>query len=323
MRNVLVTGATGTVGGALVARLLGEGVRVRALVRSAPRAAGLLPPGVAVAVGDVTDPASVRAAVRGCDTVFHTAGLPEQWLRDPEAFTRVNTDGTRHLVAAALAEGVECFVHTSTIDVFERAPGRPFDESRLAARPLETPYERSKQEADRLVTAAVAEDGLPARTVHPSAVHGPGPAVVTMNNLLDRLRRNQVPMLPPGGMSVVFSEDVAAGQLLAAAAPVGSRFILSDRYLTMREIAETVAGLFPGVRVPRTLPGLPAALLAETGELFSRLTGRPPLLATGELHFLRSESVADATRARVELGWRATPFADALARTLAALDLAP
>lgn len=317
MEQVLVTGATGTVGSLLVRDLAGRGVRVRALVRSPERAAAALPPGVEAFRGDVTDLASVRSAVRGCDTVFHTAGLPEQWLADPDVFEQVNVNGTRHLVEAALTEGVATFVHTSTIDVFDRVPGVPFDESEsLAVRPLGSAYERSKQRADRLVAKAV-ERGLPARIVHPSAVYGPGPATATALNLvLLRLARSQIPALPPGGMPVVFTEDVSQGHLLAAEAPIGTRWILSDRYLTMTAIAESVRTLVPTSKVPRTMPTALATTLATAGEVVARVIRRPPLLAAGELYFLRSHSLPDSSRARSQLDWHTTEAQEGFARTL-------
>ncbi|MFE9560047.1 NAD(P)H-binding protein [Streptomyces sp. NPDC006487] len=97
--------ATGTVGGPLVRGLAAAGHRVVALVRSRDGAGRTLPAGVVPVRGDVTDPASLRAALDGCDTVFHTAGLAEQWLADPSVFHRVNVQGTRNVVEAALPAG--------------------------------------------------------------------------------------------------------------------------------------------------------------------------------------------------------------------------
>src|SRR2546423_101342 len=99
---ILLTGATGTVGNAIARALVRRGRGVRALVRTPERARGCLPPEVELARGDVTDSASVRAALAGCDVVYHASGLPEQWLADPDLFRRVNVDGTRNLVEAAL-----------------------------------------------------------------------------------------------------------------------------------------------------------------------------------------------------------------------------
>jgi dihydroflavonol-4-reductase len=317
MRQVLVTGATGTVGHPLARLLVERGDRVRVLVRDPAAARQVLPAGVAAVAGDVTDAASVREAVRGCDTVFHTAGLPEQWLRDRSLFERVNVTGTAHLVDAALAEGVSCFVHTSTMDVFERPHEGAFDESALAEAPLGTAYERSKQQADRLVTAAVAERGLPGRIVHPAAVFGPGPARPTaLNKLLVDLARGRAPMLPPGGMAVVGNEDLARGQLLVEKAPIGSRYLFVDRYLDLPQIAELVREVRPGTRVPMTMATPVAWALAAVGELTAKMTGSAPLLSFGELHFLTAEVTPSAARARRELGWAPGEPHGAVAATL-------
>lgn len=99
------------------------------------------------------DPTSVERAMAGCRVVYHAAGLPEQWLPDATTFERVNVGGTRTMIAAALAAGVERFVYTSTIDVFAWTPGTPFDESTIDPHPKGTAYERSKQAADRLAEA--------------------------------------------------------------------------------------------------------------------------------------------------------------------------
>src|SRR4051812_32478047 len=117
MHPTLVTGATGTVGHAIVRELRRRGRAVRALVRSAARARACLPAEVELAIGDVTDAAAVRRAMDGCDSVYHASGLPEQWLPDPATFTRVNVDGTRNMIEAALATGIASFLYTSTIDV--------------------------------------------------------------------------------------------------------------------------------------------------------------------------------------------------------------
>jgi nucleoside-diphosphate-sugar epimerase len=179
--TVLITGATGQVGNAIARRLADDGVEVHALVRS-PERARVLPAGVQPVFGDVTDPPSLRAALDGAATVYHAAGIPEQWRRDVGEFTRVNVDGTRNVVDAALAAEVERFVYTSTDDVLVQAPGAPFDESVVNPNPGETPYQRSKQEADRIVTAAL-DRGLPAVFLHPAGVYGPAPFLVKASTI--------------------------------------------------------------------------------------------------------------------------------------------
>jgi len=313
---VLLTGGTGIVGNSLAQALLAAGRRVRALVRSPDRGRACLPVDCELVVGDVTEPGSVRAALAGCRVVYHAAGLPEQWLRDPGLFHRINVDGTRNVVDAALAQGIQAFVYTSTIDVFASAPGREFDESTLASQPKETHYQRSKQEADRVVAAACAR-GLPAVFLHPSAVFGPAPAGSPgLNDFIARLVRREVPMLLPGGMPLVFCEDVAAGHLLAETRAPGSRYILSESYWELGAIARAVCDVVGIPRVPRTLPAWVAVAVSGAGEAVSRLRGTPPLIPRGQLHFLRSVGRPLAQRARAELGWAPRTFPEALRPTI-------
>ncbi len=203
MPEVLLTGATGLLGNAIARALVEQRRSVRALVRSPHKAASVVPAECELVAGDVTDKASVTTAMRGCRVVVHAAGLPEQWLADDATFERVNVGGTRNLVEAALECGVERFVYTSTIDVFVfPAPGNSFDESELDPQPKATAYERSKQSADRLVTAAL-ERGLDAVFLHPSGIYGAGPDTSPgTNHLIADLVRGKVPLLLPGGMPV-------------------------------------------------------------------------------------------------------------------------
>ena len=315
--RTLLTGATGTVGHAIARALLAEGRMVRALVRDVERARELVPDRVELMAGDVTDAASVRRAVAGCDVVYHASGLPEQWLPDPATFRRVNYEGTRHVLEAALAEEVRSFLYTSTIDVFVMPQGQAFDESHLDPQPKATPYERSKQEADRLVTAAL-ERGLPARFLHPSGVYGPAPITTGVNDFVRRLARGEIPMLLPGGMPVVFAADVARGHLLAEQkGAVGSRYILSESYLTLQDMARAVKEHVPFARVPAILPRWVAKAVSTTGELWAKFSGMAPLIPSGQLHFLTLESRPSSTKARRELGWEPTSFAEGLRVTLA------
>jgi dihydroflavonol-4-reductase len=315
--TVLITGATGQVGNAIARRLADDGVEVRALVRS-PERARVLPAGVQPVFGDVTDAPSLRAALGGAATVYHAAGIPEQWRRDVGEFTHVNVDGTRIVVEAALAAGVERFVYTSTDDVLVQAPGATFDESVINPNPGETPYQRSKQEADRIVTAAL-DRGLPAVFLHPSGLYGPAPFLVKgLNDLLMQLARRKTPALLPGGMAVAYSEDVADGHVRAAAqAPVGARYLLTESFQSLTDIARAVAASEPRAKVPRVMPLAIARAVSTAGERVAQVTGRPPMIPRSVLRFLERGSRPSGARARTELGWNPTPFAAGVERTLA------
>ena len=314
---VLLTGGTGIVGNAIAHALVGRGRHVRALVRSVERARVLMPRECELVPGDVTDRTSVERALAGCRVVYHAAGLPEQWLPDATTFERVNVGGTRMMIAAALAAGVERFVYTSTIDVFAWTPGNPFDESTIDPHPKGTTYERSKQAADRLVAEAIAA-GLPAVFLHPSAVYGPLPAGSPgLNTLIADLAAGRLPMLLPGTMPVAYAPDVGLGHVLAEARPVGSRYILSESTWTLVDLARTVCAATGRGRVPPVMPSWAAHALATVGELIARVIRRPPPIPGGQLHFLESGAHPRADRARAELGWAPTAFRDALPATLA------
>ena len=320
MRWTLVTGSTGAVGHAVVRALHAEGRDVRCLVRHRERAAAKLPPGVDLAVGDVTDAASLAAALRDCSAVFHSAGLPEQWQPDPGIFERVNVGGTGNLVEASLYAGVRSFVYTSTQDLFD-VQRDPYDETTRPQRPMTSAYEISKTRADALVEQAIAR-GLPAIFMHPAAVYGPMSGTPTgTNRFLADLLANRVPMLLLGGMPLVFNEDLAKAQLLAEAkASVGARYLVAESSQTLQQIANAVHALEPKAKVPPVMPQWVAKLVAQGGEALSRLTRSPPLLTKAELNVLCRTGKPDTARIRGELGWRPTPFAQGLARTLKSLQ---
>ena len=320
MSLALVTGATGKVGGAVARALLARGDSVRALVRDPERASQLLPDGVELVRGDVTDPASVAAAVTGCELVFNAMGLPEQWTKDPDLFDRVNARGTEAVVRAAHEAGVRRVVHTSTIDVFHADRGARFDESRVADYPKGTLYERSKQRAEQLAFAARGDMELV--ICNPAGVYGPTPAssVSIDGEMFAPLIAGKLPALPPGGLGVCFDAGVARGHLLAAErGRDGERYILCDRHVTLRELARRVVDAARHGRVPPTIPAPAARALAELGEALARAAGIPPLLARGQLHFFLWNAAPDSTKAQEELGWEPTALEDGLTAAARAL----
>jgi dihydroflavonol-4-reductase len=314
----LVTGATGKVGNAVARRLAERGDDVVALVRDAARARELLPAGVELAVGDVTEARSVRLAAEGVDGVFNCMGIFEQWVPDPGRFDRVNAEGARNVVIAAREGGARRVVHTSTFDVFAADRGGTVRESALADRPKGTAYERSKQRAEQLVLGE-ATRGIEVVICNPATVFGPGPwASAGVDRVLRDAIRRRLPALPPGGMTLVFVDDVAAGHLAAfERGDPGERYILADAFARSRElVAEAVAAAGRGW-VPPTMPAALADGLARGGEMVSRVIRRPPLLGVGQLHFLRWEARADSSKARAELGVEFTPWREGIRRTVA------
>ena len=315
--RLLVTGATGKVGNAVARRLVDRGDDVVALVRNAAKARDLLPAGVELASGDVTDPESLRRAAEGADGVFNCMGLFEQWFADPEIFERVNAQGAANVIAAARAAGAGRVVHTSTFDVFHADSGGTVSEAAVADYPKGTAYERSKQHAEELVLAR-AEDGTDVVIVNPSSVYGPGPWQGTgLDRAFRDAIRRRLPGVPPGGMTLVHCDDVAAGQLAAfERGRPGERYILADGYATMRELLAVAVDEAGRGWVPPAMPVPLARGLAAGGEALSRVIRRPPLLGSGQLTFLLWQARADSSRARSELGVEFRPWKEGIRETV-------
>jgi dihydroflavonol-4-reductase len=320
--RVLVTGATGKVGNAIASSLLERGDQVRVLVRDPQRAATVLPAGVEPIQGDVTDAESLAAAVDGCELVFNSMGMPEQWVRDEAIFDQVNAVGSGAVAAAAKRAGVRRFVHTSTHDVFHAETGQRFDETMLADYPKGTAYERSKQHAEELVLAE--RDGMEVVILNPSGVYGPTPSPTPSfeNSVFEPVVRKRLPAVPPGGTGYAFTEGVAAGHLLAAERGAdGERYILADGYASFRELAETVREVAGRGRVPPVMPVPVAKAVAAIGEGVSRLIRRPPLLPKGQLTYILWHARPDSSKAQRELGWQPIPLEEGVRKTLAAMGL--
>ena len=320
MSPILVTGATGLVGYA-IARLLAErGDRVRALVRDVERARKMLPAGVELAPGDVTAPDTLADASAGVRLVFHAAGMPEQWQRDSDIFDRVNRGGTANVLAAAKKAGVERVVYTSTMDVFAAPRGGTVVESNIDPAPKPTVYERSKQAAER-EAEAIAQQGLDVVYVNPSGVYGPSPVVTALNVYFARLLARKVPLIPPGGMSVVYVDGVASAHVAAAErGKTGGRYLLADRHVSMRELStEILEADGQGGAVPKDSPLWLIKTLAAVSAPLARAFGGSPLVAPGELSFMLWDARVDASKAQRELGFSPYPLREGVRKTVESL----
>ncbi len=313
----LITGATGKVGNAVARRLADRGDEVVALVRNPAKAREVLPPGVELAMGDVTDPGSIREAAGGVEGVFNCMGLFEQWFADPSIFDRVNAEGARNVVAAARDAGARRLVHTSTFDVFHAETGGTVSERAVAEYPKGTAYERSKQRAEELVLDQ-AKDGIELVIANPSGVYGPGPWQGTgLDRAIRDAIRRRLPAVPPGGMTFVHVDDVAAGHLAAfERGTPGERYLLADGYATLREMLSVAVEEAGRGWVPPTLPVPLAKAMATGGEALSRLIRRPPLLGAGQLHFMLWQARADSSKARAELGVEFRPWEEGIRSTV-------
>ena len=173
--TTLVTGATGFVGAAVVRHLLAAGRPVRVLTRRNNDRRNIEGLAVEIAEGDLTDRSSLEAALSGCAALYHVAADYRIWVPDPDAIYRVNVEGTRQLMLAALEAGVSRIVYTSSVATLGlHKDGTPADEATpVGLEDMVGHYKRSKYLAEAEVQRLVREKALPAVIVTPSTPVGP------------------------------------------------------------------------------------------------------------------------------------------------------
>jgi len=329
--RIFLTGATGYLGGRLAARLGADGHELVLLLRDPTRAPTL--PGVPfhLVAGDLADPGSgltdrLADAMAGCDAVVHAAAMVRNWSRDPGEFERVNVGGSWILCEAALKAGVRRFLYTSSFFALGPSPdGRPVDERALdAPAPARffNDYHSTKYRAARLLRDFLPR-GLPLVTVMPTVIFGPG-AETDGNHVARILRWLKAGQFPGhlGGAryrwNLAFVDDVVNGHLLALEkGRVGEAYLLGGHDRMLRDLALMAAAKL-GVAAPtRDIPWWLGRVVAAVEEWKAGNFGGSPRLSRGEIEIYRHEWIYSSAKAERELGYRITPFEEALDRTIA------
>jgi nucleoside-diphosphate-sugar epimerase len=283
--RVLVTGAAGFVGLALVRRLVADGAAVRALALPGdPRLPELRALDVEIVEADVTDGAAIAPHLAGVERVFHCAALVHGW-HSWERYRRVNVDGTRTVARAAHAASVARFVHVSTSDVFGiPRDGRLVDES-SPFREWHEPYPDTKIAAERWLWRFHREHGLPLSVVYPGWVYGPG----------DHALFPGLAQAIADGLLVFWQRDTrlawahvdnlaeAITRVAAAPAALGQGYLVHDDAdgPTLEEVGARLAALLGRPARPRYVPygvAFAAAAAAQAVWRLCRLRGAPPVL---------------------------------------------
>ena len=318
---ILITGANGFVGAAVVRQLLAAGHAVRALIRPTSARANLDGLAVEIVQGDLRDAASLTRAMAGVRFVFHVAADYRLWARRPQEIVQTNVEGTRALMEAALRAGVERVVYTSSVATLKARPdGAPSDET-LPLDPASAigAYKYSKVVAERLVETMVAERNLPAVVVNPSTPIGPRDVRPTpTGRIIVEAAAGRMPAYVDTGLNLVHVDDVAAGHLLALAkGRIGARYILGGQDVLLsgmlREISRQVGRSPPRLKLPRQLI-FPIAYAAEAVATFS---GREPFVTTTGLRLAKDRMFFTSAKAERELGYGARPYNEAVAEAIA------
>lgn len=311
----LVIGASGFLGSHVVRELVNKGNRVRVMLRRTSSTKGVDDLDVERCYGDVFDDAALRAAMAGCDVVYYCVVDARMWLRDPTPLFRTNVDGLRHVLDAAVDTGISKFVFTSTTGTLAISETKPVTEDDERNWDQGGAYIESRVAAENLVMQYAREKGLPAVALCISTTYGPGDWQPTPHgSVIARVAKGGFPLYFDFSSEVVGIEDAARAMVLAAErGRIGERYIISDKYMSTRDV-HAIAARAAGVRPPRIkLPLKLLNLAAHVNDLAARVLRRDLPFAVVGLRMAELMSPLDHSKAERELGWKPEPVEKSIA----------
>jgi len=312
--RVFLTGATGFVGANLARLLLAEGYQVRALVRPSSSRAVLRDLDLEFVEGDLLAP-DLAALMQGCAVLFHVAAHYSLWQRDRQLLEQSNVLGTRNILAAARAAGVERTVYTSSVAAIGVRPGgRAADESyQSPPERLIGAYKQSKYWAEQEARQAAAA-GQDVVIVNPSTPIGPWDSKPTpTGETILRFLRGQMPAYVNTGLNFIDVRDVARGHLLALEkGRSGERYILGHQNWTLAEFLGHLGAIAGRPAPQRQVPlWLPLAI-AWVDERWLAPLGKTPSVPLDGVRMAAQTMYYDASKARRKLGLPQSPLLAAL-----------
>jgi dihydroflavonol-4-reductase len=311
-----ITGGSGVVGRALVRELVATGREVRALGRSDAARATVAELGARPIPGDVESVDEMAAAMKGCDSVFHLAGVNALCVSDPSNLFGINILGSLNVVTAAANANVPRLIYTSSASTLGEKRGTVGHEGSTHRGYFLSEYERSKYEAEKVVVKAARELGIEMVGVNPSSVQGPGRSGGT-GRILVMYLRGRLKFFVRTQISVVDIDDCARGHILAESnGRAGQRYVLNSGTLPIQEalaIVRRLAGRGPKAHL---VPGPLAMVAATVAEVAARAMGRSPAVCREMVRTLLHGHTYDGSKAERELGLRYTPIEVTLDRTI-------
>lgn len=303
-KTAFVTGGTGFLGLNIVEQLVEHDWHVTALYRPSSEIKYLKRFPVVRAIGDVNQPSSlVRAIPRDVDAVFHVAGSTNLWARRNAEQDRINIDGTRNMVEAALRANAKRFVLTSSISAYGMHRGRIDETAEQRGRASWINYQRSKHLAEEEVRKGVA-NGLDAVILNPASIFGPYDTS-GWARLIRLTCAGRLPGVAPGGLSFCHSREVAKAHVAAAEqGRTGENYLLGGTDASFLQLVQTI-GDVAGCKVPAKPTSVAAMVIAShVGHWLSYVTERPPSITPEMVAMVRRDIFCDSSKAQRELGFQ-------------------
>ena len=316
MRTAFVSGGLGFLGRNLVEQLLADQWQVTVMDRDA-NLPGSMPNDwqdakVTLVQGDITNRHScLKAMPEDLDCIFHIAASTSHWQRGDEVQDRINIDGTRNMVAVALAKKAKRFVHTSSIAAYGFQPGPVSEQSPSTAPTARINYFRSKHKAELEVRRGISK-GLDAVILNPANIIGRYDTV-SWARMFKQIADGSLKAAPPGYGSFCDAAEVARIHLQAYYNGVcGENYLLGGVDAGFAEVMAEMARLL-GCGAPKPVPAWILKVLGRVSYWGSLVTGKEPALTPETAELTSAILVCDSSKAMNELGFRAVPLADMLA----------
>ncbi|HQW94066.1 MAG TPA: NAD-dependent epimerase/dehydratase family protein [Ferruginibacter sp.] len=319
--KIFITGATGYIGHQLALKLANQGNVVHIIVRDQSSPNIPVHNNIIVFPGDITYLSSIKKAMAGCEQVYHTAAIVKLFSKDPSLFYKVNVDGTRNLLGAAVDAGVKKFVYTSTCGVLGASVKMPKSEKDPRTESFDNEYEFTKFLAENLVKDYVHK-GLFTVIVSPSKVYGPGIEThpVSVNWAINNFIKGKLTIIPkPSNIlsNYCFIDDIVNGHILAMQHGLGGdKYILGGENLSyedffhqLRLLSGSKARIIPA---PRFIVHIWA--LAQWCKYL--ITKEEPFVTIKGIHHIFINKIYSNEKAKQKLGYRPTPLQEALKQTI-------
>jgi dihydroflavonol-4-reductase len=309
--TVLVTGANGFMGSNVVRELIKDGEDVRVTIRKNSDTRNLDDLDVEKVYCDIRDKKTIKKALKGCNSLYHTAAYFAHWSPDKQLFYDINVEGTKNILEEALSQGLEKVVYTSTSNTIgsHGAGNYVTEEAEFNGWEAKDHYAISKYLAE-IEAKKICEKGLPLVIVNPTLVIGVMDRKPTPSGaLIVDIANGNMPGYIEGAINVIDVEDVARGHIQAAQkGRIGERYLFGNENLFVGEFFNMIAEIAKVEPPKHKIPYRIALLVGYLSQLSSRITKKPPIVTVSQVRLGNMGEHFDCSKAITELGLNQTPI---------------
>lgn len=317
----LITGASGYLGQRLAMKLAENGEMVHALIRNPLAAKNLNHPNIKIFFGDIMDIKSIGKAMEECHAVFHVAALARVWAKDPNDFYRTNVDGTINMIKVSREMDISKFILTTSTGTIGPSLTFPNDETTTRWSSFSNEYETSKYLAEEELLRAT-KLGFPGVIVLPTRIFGPGVLSPSsgINRVIVGFNKKRIAIIPQKNQylgNYGYIDDIVNGHILARdKGEIGEKYILGGENISMGHLFEVIKERTPKWGLMVKIPYWPMEFFSWMSQFLAERFRIDPKITPDFVKKLNQNSAFDCTKAITQLGYKITPFEQAMESTI-------